>query len=171
MDRVQKKQAVASLQEMLSSVSLAVVVHYKGLTVEEVTALRKKAFDSGVSFKVTKNSLARLALKDSEFADLTKLMKGPTAVAVSKDPVAAAKVIAEFAKENEKLIVLGGVLNKQVMDVATVNALATMPSLDELRAKLIAMINTPATRIAGVLQAPAGQLARVLNAYATKAGN
>lgn len=168
MDRTEKKQAVAALEEMLASVSLVVLVHYKGLTVQEVSALRKKAFESGVSFKVTKNSLARLALKDTEFSSLSPLMKGPTALAVSNDPVAAAKLVAEFAKENEKLVVLGGVLNKQLMDVAAVNTLATLPSLDELRAKIIAMINTPATRIAGVLQAPAGQLARVLNAYATK---
>ena len=168
MDRTQKKQAVTALNEMFSSVKVAVLVHYKGLTVAEMTALRKKAHDSGVDFKVTKNRLTRLALEGTEFTALSGLLTGPTAVAVSEDPVAAAKVVAEYAKENEKLVVLGGVFNEQLMDVATVNALATMPSLDELRAKIIAMINTPATRIAGVLQAPAGQLARVLNAYATK---
>lgn len=169
MDRTEKKQAVTALEEMLAPVSLVVLVHYKGLTVQEVSQLRRKAFESGVVFKVTKNSLARLAIKNTEFSSLSELMHGPTAIAASSDPVAAAKIVAEFAKENEKLVILGGVFNKQLMDVGTVNALATLPSLDELRAKIIGMISTPATRIAGVLQAPAGQLARVLNAYATKA--
>ncbi len=168
MNRVEKKETVASMREALSSASLMVVVHYKGLTVAEVTALRKEIRANGAEFKVTKNSLARLALKDTKFSELTDLFTGPTAIALSHDPVAAAKVINGFAKGNEKLVILGGVLDEQVMDAKEVAHLASMPSLDELRAKLIALISTPATRIAGVTQAPAAQLARLFTAYADK---
>src|SRR5690606_30632330 len=122
----------------------------------------------GASFKVTKNRLTRLALDGTKFQPLADLFTGPTAIAYSSDPVAAAKATVEFAKTNEKLVILGGVLDAQTLDAAGINALATLPSLDELRARLVGMIQTPATRIAGVLQAPAGQLARVMGAYAAK---
>jgi large subunit ribosomal protein L10 len=122
--------------------------------------------DAGASFKVTKNRLARLALAGTKFEQLSSMFTGPTAIAYSRDPVAAAKVAVEFANKNEKLTIVGGALGSQRLDAGGIKSLATMPSLDELRGKLLGMLNTPATRIAGVLQAPGGQLARVLAAYA-----
>lgn len=166
MDRNQKKQLVEQLHGSFAETGLVVVTHYIGLTVAEMTALRGKMSAAGASFKVTKNRLTRLALKDTAFDTLADLFKGPTAIAYSKDPVAAAKVAVEFAKTNEKLVILGGALGSKVLGVEGVKALATLPSLDELRAKILGMVQTPATRIAGVLQAPAGQLARVLKAKA-----
>jgi len=167
-DRTQKKEWVGSLHETLGEVGLVVVTQYKGLTVAEMTSLRVKMRAAGASFKVTKNRLTRLALGGTEFENLDDLFVGPTAIAVSSDPVAAARVAVEFAKTNEKLKILGGSLGNQRLDIDGVKALAALPSLDELRAKLVGMISTPATRIAGVLQAPAGQLARVLKAKADK---
>ena len=168
MDRTQKKDWVGSLHGSLGEVGLVVVTHYKGLTVAEMTALRGKMRAAGASFKVTKNRLTKLALAGTEFENLADLFVGPTAIASSSDPVAAAKVIVEFAKTNDKLKILGGSLGSNRLDIDGVKALATLPSLDELRAKLLGMLSTPATRIAGVLQAPAGQLARVLKAKADK---
>lgn len=168
MDRTQKSELVGSLHQSFEDTGLVVVTHYKGLTVAEITDLRAKMNAAGASFKVTKNRLTRLALAGTKFEGLGTLFIGPTAIAFSKDPVAAAKVAVEFAKGNEKLVILGGALGSNALGVDGVKALATLPSLDELRARLVGMISTPATRIAGVLQAPAGQLARVLNAKATK---
>lgn len=168
MDRSQKKQAVEVLREDFSSANLVVVVHYKGLTVAEITELRKKVKDSGAQFKVAKNRLAKIAANDTKFEKVKDFLTGPAALAMSTDPIAAAKAVVEFSKDNEKLSILGGILDEQVMDLAAVKMLASMPSLDELRAKIISVITTPATRIAGVLQAPPAQLARVLKAYAEK---
>jgi large subunit ribosomal protein L10 len=167
-DRLQKEQLVSSLHETFVTSSLVVVTHQVGLTVAESTDLRRRMRAAGAGFKVTKNRLTRIALEGTPFQPLTSLFVGPTAIAFSEDPVVAAKVTVEFANRNTKLTILGGGLGDRVLDVNGVKALATLPSLDELRAKLIAMIQTPATRVAGVLQAPAGQLARVFNAYATK---
>lgn len=166
MDRKQKSELVASLKEKFDEASLVVVAHNQGLTVAEMTALRRKILAAGAGFKVTKNRLTRLALTGTKFEGLSDLFKGPTTVAYSKDPVAAAKVVTDFAKGNEKLVILGASLNSNRLDVEGVKALATLPSLEELRAKLVGMIQTPATRIAGVLQAPGGQIARVLAAHA-----
>lgn len=168
MNRLEKQQVVSDLTEAFGAASSVVVAHYQGLTVEEITALRKKMREAGACFQVTKNTLAKLALAETQYSDIASLFSGPVAVGYSEDPVAAAKGMVDFANENEKLVILGGALNSQTMDVNGVKALADMPSLDELRAKLISLLNTPATRIAGVVQAPAGQLARVVNAYATK---
>ncbi len=168
MDRTQKTEWVGSLQGSLGEVGLVVVTHYMGLTVAEMTDLRGKMRAAGASFKVTKNRLTKLALVGTEFESIADLFVGPTAIAVSRDPVAAAKVVADYAKTNDKLKILGGSLGSLRLDVNGVKALATLPSLDELRGKLLGMISTPATRIAGVLQAPAGQLARVLKAKADK---
>jgi large subunit ribosomal protein L10 len=167
-DRAQKSELVASLHEKFLEAGLVVVTHNNGLTVAEITALRRKIRDAGASFKVTKNRLTRLALAGTKFENLDSHFIGPTAIAYSKDPVAAAKVVVDFAKGNEKLVILGGGLGSSKLDVEGVKALATLPSLDELRARLVGMIQTPATRIAGVLQAPGGQVARVLAAYAKK---
>ena len=168
MDRTQKEATIADLHSKLQDTGLVVVTHHLGLTVAEVTDLRAKVRAAGASFKVTKNRLARRALKGTQFEGIDGLFKGPTAISYSKDPVAAAKAVAGYAKTNEKLVIIGGSLGSQVLDAEGVKALASLPSLDELRAKLVGMIQTPATRIAGVLQAPGGQVARVLAAYAKK---
>jgi large subunit ribosomal protein L10 len=168
-DRSEKANLVSALHQAFVQTNLVVITHQVGLTVGEVTTLRRQMRDAGAGFKVTKNRLARLALKGTSFEGLADLFTGPTAIAYSKDPVAAAKVAVNYAKtSNNKLVIVGGAMGAQVLDPAGVAALATLPSLDELRAKLLAILNTPATRIAGVLQAPAGQLARVLGAYTKK---
>jgi large subunit ribosomal protein L10 len=167
-DRTQKKEWIGALHGTFGDAGLVVVTHYTGLTVAEMTDLRTKMRAAGASFKVTKNRLTKLALQGTAYESIADLFVGPTAVAFSKDPVAAAKVAADYAKANDKLKILGGSLGGQTLDVNGVKALATLPSLDELRGKLIGMISTPATRIAGVLQAPAGQVARVIGAYAKK---
>lgn len=166
MDRSQKEKLVATLHAALSDTVCFVITHQSGLTVAEVTGLRRQMRDAGASFKVTKNRLARLALAGTKFERLSPLFTGPTAIAYSRDPVAAAKIAVEFANKNDKLTIVGGALGSQQLDAAGIKALATMPSLDELRGRLLGMLQTPATRIAGVLQAPGGQLARVLAAYA-----
>ncbi len=165
MDRTDKEEMVASLKQTFEDSELVVVTHYSGLTVSDMTDLRRRMREAGASFKVTKNRLTRLALQGTKFEDLSDLMSGPTALAYSTDPVAAAKIAVNYSKDNEKLVILGGVFNGQSLDVDGVNTLAKLPSLDELRGKLVGMIQTPATRIAGVLQAPAGQVARVIGAY------
>ncbi len=168
MNRTEKKSYVEELNSEISGAASVVVVHYKGLTVDEITSLRAKMREAGGSFRVTKNTLAKLALKGTEYESISEHLSGPTAIGYSDDPVAPAKALVNFANENEKLQVLGGAFGEQVLDVDGVKQLAKMPSLDELRAKIVGMLNTPATRIAGVLQAPAGQLARVCGAYGAK---
>jgi len=169
-DRAQKQKLVDSLHDVLSKTELVVVTQQVGMTVAEVTNLRRQMRDGGASFKVTKNRLARRALEGTKFARLAPLFKGPTAVAYSTDPVAAAKVAVNYAKANEKLTIVGGAMGDTLLDSSGVKALATLPSLNELRGKLVGLLQTPATRLAVVLQAPAGQLARVVGAYANKAG-
>lgn len=165
MDRAQKKELVASLKDVFSSTSVVVVTHYKGLNVAEISDLRARMLEAGANFKVTKNRLTRLALEGTQCESIADLLTGPTAIGYSDDPVAAPKVLAKFAKENDNLVILGGAMGETQLDVDGVKSLAELPSLDELRAKIIGMLNTPATRVAGVLQAPAGQLARVFGAY------
>lgn len=168
MDRTEKEEWVASLHRTFNETGVVIVAHYLGLTVAEMGDLRGRLRDSGAHLKVTKNRLTVRALDGTRYADLAGLFKGPTAIAFSKDPVSVAKVVVGYAKTNPKLVLLGGGLAGQTLNAEGVSALATLPSLDELRGKLIGLINAPATRIAGVLQAPAGQLARVLAAYADK---
>ena len=168
MDRTEKQEFVAELASVFAETSMVVVTQNQGLTVAEVTALRVKMRAAGVTFKVAKNRLANLALEGTRFDGIAPMLKGPTALAWSKDPVAVAKTAVEFAKTNEKFVLIGGALGTQTLDVSGLKALAELPSLDTLRAGLLGMIQTPATRIAGVLQAPAGQLARVFGAYAKK---
>lgn len=164
MDRASKEEMVSDLQSVFDSSTAIVVTHYTGLTVAELSDLRTQMREAGASFKVTKNRLTRLALQGTKFEGLTDLFTGPTAVAVSDDPVAAARVVVDYAKKNDKLVVIGGAMGEQQLDVSGVKALASLPSLDELRGKLVGLLNAPATKIAGVLQAPAGQVARVLSA-------
>ena len=168
MDRTEKREFVASLATVFAETSMVVVTQNKGLTVAEVTNLRRRMRAAGVDFKVAKNRLAMLALDGTRFEGIKPLLKGPTALAWSKDPVAAAKTAIEFAKTIEKFVIIGGALGTQTLNADGIKALAELPSLDTLRAGLLGMISTPATRIAGVLQAPAGQLARVFGAYAKK---
>ena len=168
MDRAQKEAKVAEMHQSFQGAEMMVITHQSGLTVEESTDLRRKMRAAGATFRVTKNRLARIALKGTKFENLDGLFNGPTAVAFSEDPVAAAKVAVDYAKSNDKLVIIGGGLGEKELDTTGVEALAKLPSLDELRAKIVGMINTPATRIAGVLQAPGGQLARVVNAYSQK---
>ena len=168
MDRAQKEAKVAAMHQSFQDAEIVVIAHQQGMTVAESTDLRRQMRAAGASFRVTKNRLARIALKGTRYESLGDLFRGPTAVAVSQDPVAAAKVAVEFAKKNDKLSIVGGGFGERVLDAAGVEALAKLPSIDELRGRIVGMIQTPATRVAGVLQAPAGPLARVFNAYATK---
>jgi len=170
LDRTEKREFVASLATVFAETSMVVVTRNDGLTVAEVTKLRARMREAGATFRVAKNRLAILALDGTRFDGIAPLLKGPTALAWAVDPVAVAKVAVEFAKTNEKLVVLGGALGAQTLDADGIKALASLPSLDTLRAQLVGLISTPATRIAGVLQAPAAQLARVFGAYATKDG-
>jgi len=167
-DRTEKREFVAELNQALAATSMVVVTRNAGLTVAEVTDLRRKMRASGSTYRVAKNRLTNLALAGTPFVGLEPMLKGPTALAWSKDPVAVAKAAVEFARTNDKFVVLGGALGSQTLDAAGVKALSELPSLDQLRAKLLGMIQTPGTRIAGILQAPGGQLARVLAAYAKK---
>jgi len=167
-DRAEKEELVAALHERLGSATALVVTRQSGMTVAESMELRRNVREAGASYRVTKNRLVKLALEGTQFQALAPLFTGPTAIAVSDDPVAAAKVCVAFAKKNEKLTIVGGGLAGQVLDPEGVKALATLPSLDELRGKLIGLINAPATKLAGVVQAPTGQLARVFAAYGAK---
>jgi large subunit ribosomal protein L10 len=168
MDRLQKKELVSLLNSTFGEVPVVIVSRNKGLTVAQVTDLRRKVRDAGASFKVSKNRLTRLALNGTTYEGLGALLTGPCAITTSKDPVAAAKVISAFAKDNEKLEIVGGAMGATVLDPSGVKALAELPSLDELRAKLIGLINAPATKLAQLANAPAAKLARVFKAYAEK---
>lgn len=166
MDRTQKQKLVDTLQHDLGNTACVLVTHQSGLSVAEVTQLRRQIRGAGASFRVTKNRLARRALAGTPFEPLTSLFTGPTAIAFSRDPVAAAKVLVAFANRNDKLTIIGGGLAGQQIDAVGVRDLASLPSLDELRGKLIGLLVAPAMRLAVVLQAPAGQLARVFAAHA-----
>jgi large subunit ribosomal protein L10 len=168
MDRAEKREFVASLGQVFAETSMVVVAQNKGLTVAEVSDLRRKMRASGSTYRVAKNRLAVLALDGTRFGGIKPMLKGPTALAWSQDPVAVAKTAVDYAKTNEKFIVVGGALGAQMLDADGIKALADLPSLDALRAKLVGLIQAPATRVAGVLAAPAGQLARVFGAYAKK---
>lgn len=167
-DRSEKQELVDSLQKTLQGSALVVVTEQKGLTVAEVTKLRGQMREVGAGFKVAKNRLARRALAGTKYEQLDLLFTGPTAIAFSADPVAAAKVAVAFAKGNDKLTIKGGSLGGQLLDQAGVQALASLPSLDELRGKIVGVLQAPAAKIAAVLQAPGSQVARVLQAYASK---
>jgi len=165
-NRTEKAELIETLQETLSGATTVVIAHQVGLTVAESTELRQKMRESGSTFKVTKNRITKLALAGTDFEGLTDLFTGPTAMGTSADPVAAAKTLVDYAKSNDKLTIVGGALDGKVLDKAGVEALATMPSLDELRGKLIGLVQAPAGKIAGVIAAPAGGLARVIKAHA-----
>ncbi len=168
MNRSEKTDTVAALNATFNEAAVVVVTRNLGLTVAQSTDLRLKMRDAGAGYKVAKNRLAKIALNDTQYESLSDLLTGPTALATSGDPVAAAKVAVEFAKTNDKLEIVGGAMGSTVLDVEGVKALASLPSLDELRAKLIGLVQAPATKVVQVISAPAGQLARVFGAYAAK---
>ena len=167
MDRAQKADSIEQLKGVFADAGAVVVTHYLGLTVHDMEDLRGRLRAEGARLKVVKNRLAQKAL-DGQDVGAAALFKGPVAIAYASDPVAAARVLTQYAKDNENLIIIGAMMGADVLDPKGVAALATLPSLDQLRAKIIGLLNAPATRVAGVLQAPAGQLARVIGAYAAK---
>ena len=168
MDRSQKADAVAALNATLNESGVVVVTRNLGLSVAESTELRGKMREVGASYKVAKNRLAKLALTDTDYVELGDMLSGPTALATSSDPVAAAKAAVEFAKSNDKLEIVGGSMGGEMLDEAGVKALASMPSLDELRGTIVGLVNAPATKIAQVVTAPANKLARVFGAQGAK---
>lgn len=168
MDRNEKNELISSLKGTFEETTTVVVAHYAGLSVTDMSNLRTNLREVGGSMRVVKNRLAKIAVAETSKECLLPVLTGPTVMAFSSDPVAAAKVFSEFAKTNKKLIVLGGALNDNFLDASAVDSLAKLPSLDELRGKLVGLVQAPATKIAGVVAAPAGQLARVIKAYATK---
>jgi large subunit ribosomal protein L10 len=168
MDRAQKQVSIEELKGVFADAGAVVVTHYMGLTVAEMTDLRARLRKEGASLQVVKNTLAIKALDGSVGEDGDALFKGPVAIAFGPDPVSAAKVATQYAKDNDKFSVVGALMGEVVLDQKGVSALATLPSLDQLRGKIIGLLQAPATKIAGILQAPAGQLARVVGAYAAK---
>ena len=167
MDRAAKRELVTSLNSVFKDTGLIVVAHYAGLTVAQMTDYRRRIKEAGGQVKVAKNRLAKLALKDTDAAGIADLFKGPTCVAFSQDPVAAARVAVKYAKENNKLVILGGTMGSTVLNSDGVRALAELPSLDELRAKLIGLLMAPATKIARTVKEPGAKLARVIQARAS----
>ena len=168
MDRSQKADAVAQLSEVFAQSGVVVVTRNLGLTVDQSTELRTKMREAGATYKVAKNRLAKLALKDTDYTGLDEFLTGPTALGYSEDPVAAAKAVVEFAKTTDKIEIVGGSMGAQKLDEAGVKALAAMPSLDELRGTIVGLVNAPATKVAQVVNAPAAKLARVFGAYGAK---
>ncbi|WP_428486277.1 50S ribosomal protein L10 [Rhodopila sp.] len=168
MDRTEKREFVANLNQALAVTTMIVVTRNAGLTVAEATDLRRKMRAAGATFKIAKNRLTNFALEGTPFDGIRPMLKGPTALAWSADAVAVSKAAVEFAKTNEKLVLVGGSLGTQTLNADGIKALAELPSLDELRGRLLGMIQTPGTRIAGILAAPAGQLARVFGAFARR---
>jgi large subunit ribosomal protein L10 len=168
MDRAEKAEAVAALKQTFDEVAVVVVTRNLGMTVAQSTTLRNRMREAGASYKVAKNTLTLIAAEGTRYAALTDLLTGPTALAVSTDPVAAAKVAVDFAKTTDKFEIVGGAMGSTVLDVNGIRALAELPSLDQLRATIIGLVQAPATKIARVISEPGAQLARVFNAYATK---
>lgn len=168
MNRTEKKEFIDTLAKKVSASSIVLVAHYKGLTVAEITDLRVKVRKAGAGFKVTKNKLTQLALEGTLFKNISNMFVGPTAIAYSNDPVAVAKILAEFSKANEKLVLLGGAFGENLLDSKAVIALSKLPSLDELRGKIIGLLQAPAQKIASILQAPGGAVARVIGAHSRK---
>ena len=168
MDRAQKSEQVAQLKQTFSETSVVVVTRNLGMTVAQSTALRNRMRDAGATYKVTKNTLTLIALEDTPYAGIGEMLTGPTALATSADPVAAAKVAVDFAKTTDRFEIVGGAMGETVLDLSGVRALAELPSLDQLRATIIGLIQAPATKIARVINEPGAQLARVFGAYAAK---
>ena len=169
MDRAEKRESVEALKQVFSTSGVIVVAHYSGMTVSQMSDLRRRASGAGAALKVAKNRLAKIALEGTEVAHIGNLLKGPTVIAYSEDPVAAPKVVSDFAKVNDKLVILGGAMGATSLNPDGVKALASLPSLDELRAKIVGLVQAPATKIAQLSTAPAAKLARVFGAYGNAA--
>ena len=168
MNRDQKEIFIKNIKTIVDENSLVLVFHYRGMSMNEMTDLRVQSFNSGCNIKVTNNRLAKLALKETNKVVLSDFFDGPTAIAYSNDPVSLTKLLVEFAKNNNNLVVLGGIMDNEILSVEKIEILSKLPSLEEIRAKLIGLISTPAQKIASVLTAPSGDLARVFNAYSSK---
>ena len=166
MDRAAKSELVTTLHGVFKDAGVVVVAHYAGMTVAQMTDYRRRMADTGAKVKVAKNRLAKLALKDTDAAGITDLFEGATCIAYSKDPISAAKVAVKYAKDNEKLVILGGAMGKTILDAKSVKALAELPSLDELRATLLNLLNAPATQLVRTIKEPGASLARVIHAKA-----
>ncbi len=168
MKREQKEIFISNLKNILSENSLVLVFHYRGMSMTDMTDLRVQSFNSGCNIKVTKNRLTKLALEGTDKSELSNLFDGPTAIAYSNDPVQLTKLLTNFAKNNSNLVILGGIMDNEILTVEKIEILSKLPSLEEIRAQLIGLISTPAQKIASVLTAPSGGLARILKAYSTK---
>ena len=168
MDRAAKKELVAELNGVFKDTNVVVVAHFAGLTVAQMQTLRKQMKQAGAAVKVAKNRLAKIALEGTGAAVVMPLLKGPTVIAYSRDPVAAPKVANDFAKNNEKFVILGGAMGKTALNPDGIKVLASLPSLDELRGKIVGLLQAPATKVAQLVNAPAAKLARVVQAHATK---
>jgi large subunit ribosomal protein L10 len=167
-NRTQKEQVVDSLKGLFTSANIVLISHYSGLNVDSMTALRNSAREVDVNVKVSKNTLTRMAIKDTPYEGLLDSLTGPTLLIYANDVVSAAKVLVSFAKDNEALKFQGGAIDGKVLDESELKVISYLPSLEEIRAKIIGSIQTPATNLASLIQAPAGQVARVINAYASK---
>ena len=165
MTRAEKQTSIESVNATLKAAQIALVVHNNGLTVAQMSELRRKMREAGADFKVSKNRLSKLAAKDTQFEAISDLFKGPVVLATSQDPVSVAKGLVDFAKTNDKLVIIGGAFGAQKLSVKDIDTLAKLPSLNELRARLVGMLQTPASRIVGILQAPGSQVARVIAAH------
>ena len=168
MNRDQKQNFIESIKTIISEYSLILVFHYRGMSVNEISDLRVKSFQTGANIKVTNNRLIKIALDGSDKSEISEFFEGPTAIAYSNDPVELTKLIANFSKMNDKVVIIGGIMNKEILTVEKILELSKLPSLDETRAKLIGLLNAPAQRITGLVAAPAGKVANVINAYSKK---
>ena len=168
MNREQKESFVQNLKSIIADNSLVLVFHYRGMSMTDMTDLRVQSFNSGCNIKVTKNRLTKLALEGSDKAALSEFFDGPTAIAYSSDPVQLTKLVTNFANNNSNLVILGGIMDNEILSVEKIEILSKLPSLEEIRAQLIGLISSPAQKIASVLTAPSGDLARVFNAYGNK---
>tara|TARA_B100000073_G_scaffold144503_1_gene118969 strand:- start:24 stop:530 length:507 start_codon:yes stop_codon:yes gene_type:complete len=168
MKREQKEIFIKNLKTILSENSLVLVFHYRGMSMTDMTDLRVQSFNSGCHIKVTKNRLTKLALEGSDKSELSEFFEGPTAIAYSNDPVQLTKLLTNFAKNNSNLVIIGGIMDNEILSIEKIEILSKLPSLEEIRAQLIGLISTPAQKIASVLTAPSGDLARVFNAYSNK---
>jgi len=166
--KAKKQEFVQELEEIYKESASVIVTHYRGLTVSQVTALRKSLKEKGANFKVVKNTLSKIAANNVGLDSMGELLSGPTAIAYSKDPISAAKGIVEFTKSNDSLLVVGGLVDQKIFTADQVKQLAQLPSLDELRGKIVGVLQAPAAKIAAVLNAPASQLVRVMRAYSEK---
>ena len=159
MKKDQKKQYIQEMTAQFYKSEAVIVTHYQGLTVSQLDDLRKKMREHGVKFKITKNKITKLALEKTKCKDISNLFTGPTAVAMSEDAIISAKILTNFSKENENLKILGGIMGNDILDVAGVQNVATLPTLDEARAKIVGILRTPAQKIASILLAPASKIA------------